>query len=146
MIVEYVGETFGSNMLMFREMAPCSLKSMGLSSNAFSCNASVELLEFKSDGSLGKSEVKEMVSPPIKIKDIQPKETTTRVIAPKIKDGKFNPNGYNKVYNSNEELYQDGEFKDGRLFNGKMYVYDEDGILLKVKVYKDGAYHSDGQL
>ena len=105
-----------------------------------------ELLEFKSDGSLGKSEVKEMVSPPIKLKDIQPKETTTRVIAPKIKDGKFNPNGYNKVYNSNEELYQDGEFKDGRLFNGKMYVYDEDGILLKVKVYKDGAYHSDGQL
>ena len=105
-----------------------------------------ELLEFKFDGSLGKSEVKEMVSPPIKIKDILPKETTTRVIAPKIKDGKFNPNSYNKVYNSNEELFQDGEFKDGRLYNGKMYVYDEDGILLKVKIYKEGVYHSDGQL
>jgi hypothetical protein len=43
-------------------------------------------------------------------------------------------------------LFQDGEFKDGRLYNGKMYVYDEDGILLKVKIYKEGVYHSDGQL
>ncbi len=29
---------------------------------------------------------------------------------------------------------------------GKVYVYDRDGILLKVKVYKNGVYHSDGQL
>ena len=63
-----------------------------------------------------------------------------------MKDGKFDPNGYNKIYNANDELEQDGDFKDGRLFNGKMYVYDSDGLLLKVKVYKNGVYHSDGQL
>jgi antitoxin component YwqK of YwqJK toxin-antitoxin module len=40
----------------------------------------------------------------------------------------------------------EGDFKDGRLFDGRLYIYDEDGLLLKVEVYKDGKYHSDGQL
>ena len=106
-----------------------------------------EIIEYNADGSLGKSTPKPMVSPPVVVKDPgASNETTTKVVAPKVKDGKFNPNGYNKVYNSNEELYQDGDFKDGRLYNGKMYIYDADGILLKVKIYKDGLYHSDGQL
>jgi antitoxin component YwqK of YwqJK toxin-antitoxin module len=106
-----------------------------------------EVIEYNEDGSLGKSIQKQMVSPPVVVKDPgASKETTSRVISPKVKEGKFNPNGYNKVYNANDELYQDGDFKDGRLFNGKMYIYDSDGILLKVKIYKDGLYHSDGQL
>lgn len=106
-----------------------------------------EVIEYNEDGSLGKSIQKQMVSPAVVVKDPgASKETTSRVISPKVKEGKFNPNGYNKVYNANDELYQDGDFKDGRLFNGKMYIYDSDGILLKVKIYKDGLYHSDGQL
>lgn len=58
----------------------------------------------------------------------------------------FKPNDYNKVYNEFDELWQEGEFKDGRLLNGKVYLYDSDGILIKVLVYKNGFYHSDGQL
>jgi predicted sulfurtransferase len=56
------------------------------------------------------------------------------------------PNGYNKVYNLNDEIWQDGDFRSGALWNGKLYVYDEDGILLKVRVFKNGYYNSDGQL
>lgn len=65
---------------------------------------------------------------------------------PIVKNGTFNPNGYNKVYNDKNDILQDGIFKDGRLFDGKLYQYDADGILFKVKVYKNGIYTSDGQI
>lgn len=65
----------------------------------------------------------------------------------KTKDGKkFAPDGYNKVYNDDDELWMDGTFKSGKLWDGKLYKYDSDGILLKIEVWKNGAYHSDGQL
>lgn len=71
-------------------------------------------------------------------------------IAPKIRGcvtgTVFKENGYNKVYNENDEIWQDGEFKNGKLCDGKVYLYDSDGILVEVKVYKAGLYHSSGQL
>jgi antitoxin component YwqK of YwqJK toxin-antitoxin module len=106
-----------------------------------------ESIEFGVDGSIAKSVSKEMVNPAVKVKD--PRANTEKAPAiskPIVKGGKFQPNGYNKVYNDEDEIWQDGDFKDGRLYNGKVYVYDRDGILLKVKVYKNGVYHSDGQL
>lgn len=63
---------------------------------------------------------------------------------PSIAD--FEPNGYNKVRNDDLELWMEGDFKNGELWDGRLYVYDEDGLLLKVEVYKEGKYHSDGQL
>ncbi|MBK7130270.1 MAG: hypothetical protein IPH66_13040 [Crocinitomicaceae bacterium] len=64
-----------------------------------------------------------------------------------MKDGKkFQSDGYNKVYNKDEELWMDGQFKGGKLWDGKLYKYDSDGILLKIEIWKNGAYHSDGQL
>lgn len=64
-----------------------------------------------------------------------------------MKNGeKFKPDDYNKVYNDNDELWMDGLFKSGKLWNGKLYKYDSDGILLKIEIWKNGAYHSDGQL
>ncbi len=59
---------------------------------------------------------------------------------------KFERNGYNKVYNSDDELWMDGKFKNGKLWDGKLYKYDSDGILLKIEIWKNGKYHSDGQL
>lgn len=61
-------------------------------------------------------------------------------------DHKFKPNGYNKIFNSDKELWMEGDFNGGMLFNGRLYVYDEDGLLYKVEVYKEGKYHSEGQL
>jgi antitoxin component YwqK of YwqJK toxin-antitoxin module len=65
--------------------------------------------------------------------------------SPDVKGAAWKPNGFNKVFKKGE-IWQDGTFKNGVLWDGKEYVYDSDGILLKVKVYKEGGYHSDGQL
>lgn len=65
---------------------------------------------------------------------------------PKTNGVKWQPEGYNKVFNEDNEIWQDGQFKNGLLWDGKLYVYDIDGILLRVKIYKTGIYHSDGQL
>lgn len=68
------------------------------------------------------------------------------VLNPKVKKGTFNPNGYNKIYNEKDDILQDGVFKNSRLYDGKLYQYDSDGILFKVKIYRDGAYVFDGQI
>lgn len=73
-------------------------------------------------------------------------EKAPKINTPRTNGIKFQPNGYNKVYSLNNEIWQDGNFKNGILWEGKVYEYDKDGILLKVKVYKNGIYHSDGQL
>lgn len=58
----------------------------------------------------------------------------------------FYSNGYHTIYNKQALLWQEGTFKNGKLWDGKVYVFDKDGILLKVEIYKSGVYHSDGQL
>jgi antitoxin component YwqK of YwqJK toxin-antitoxin module len=49
-------------------------------------------------------------------------------------------------YYPDGSIRYEGEFRDGKLVNGRHYVYDADGILLKVEVFKKGRYHSDGQV
>jgi antitoxin component YwqK of YwqJK toxin-antitoxin module len=106
-----------------------------------------ELIHFGESGQILKSEKREMVNPVVKVKDpAASKEQAPTVSNPNTKGTKFLPNGYNKVYNANQEIWQDGDFKNGRLWDGKVYEYDRDGILLKVRVFKSGVYHSDGQL
>lgn len=54
--------------------------------------------------------------------------------------------GYQKLYDDQKRLVQDGEFKGGKLANGKWYKYDKNGLILKVEIYKNGKYFADGQL
>jgi antitoxin component YwqK of YwqJK toxin-antitoxin module len=106
-----------------------------------------EILEYGPDGTVMKREEKEMVNPSVKV--VNPnasREKAPKAAAPKTKGVPFLPQGYNKVYNDNDEIWLDGIFKNGNLWEGKVYEYDKDGILLKVKVFKEGVYHSDGQL
>lgn len=105
-----------------------------------------EVIFYGADGSVEKSEQREMVNPAVKVVELGSKETAPKISAPRTKGIKFQANGYNKVYNANDEIWQDGNFKNGVLWDGKVYEYDKDGILLKVKVFKSGVYHSDGQL
>jgi len=56
------------------------------------------------------------------------------------------PSQNTKVYNKNGEIWKDGTFKNGEIWDGKVYEYDEDGILQRILVYKEGKYYSDGQL
>lgn len=106
-----------------------------------------EVITYAPDGSVEKTEQKEMVHKPLVLKD--PNQTDEKAPKPPTyatHGVPFQPNGYNKVYNKNDEIWLDGVFKDGSLYEGKVYEYDKDGILLKVKVFKGGFYHSDGQL
>ena len=107
-----------------------------------------EIIQYNADGSVGSSVTKEMVNPAVTVRDPGANNEKAPAISgtPNTAGIKWLPNGYNKVYNSDKEIWQDGVFKEGKLWDGKVYVYDRDGILLKVKVYKAGVYHSDGQL
>lgn len=53
---------------------------------------------------------------------------------------------FNKIYNDNDEIIFDGMCKSGKVWDGKMYFYDKDGILLFVEIWKNGEYQSDGFL
>jgi antitoxin component YwqK of YwqJK toxin-antitoxin module len=68
------------------------------------------------------------------------------VTNPITKGVTFFSEGYNKVYNENDEIWLDGNFKAGQLYDGKVYIYNDDGILKKIKIYKEGKFHSLGQL
>lgn len=107
-----------------------------------------EEMVFDATGAVKSSVQKEMVSAP---ETTVAPTTNGAKAAPtmtggSVKTGSFNKNGYNKVYNKNDELWMDGDFKEGKLYDGKVYIYDKDGILEKIEVYKKGRYHSDGQL
>jgi antitoxin component YwqK of YwqJK toxin-antitoxin module len=87
------------------------------------------------------------------IKDVEPVKVEVEVggggpsgAGADTKGKAFQKDGYNKLYNSDEELWMDGKFKSGKLWDGKLYKYDSDGILLKIEIWKNGKYHSDGQL
>lgn len=54
-------------------------------------------------------------------------------------------NGQHTLYNKNKQITKDGEFKDNRLMNGKAYIYDDNGILTRISVYRNGVYIGDTQ-
>ncbi len=107
-----------------------------------------EEITFGADGTPIKKDFKEPVNPltPVADPEQSREEAPSLGGAPRTKGTPFKPNGYNKVYNENDEIWQDGDFKNGKLYDGKVYEYDSDGILLKVRVFKNGYYNSDGQL
>lgn len=58
----------------------------------------------------------------------------------------FKQTGFNTLYNRNQQITQVGEFKEGRLWNGKWHRYDENGLLRKVEVFKEGRFIGYGIL
>lgn len=55
-------------------------------------------------------------------------------------------NGYLKSYNAAGEIVFDGDCRRGYAYDGKFYFYDDDGILLRVEVWKNAKFYSEGQL
>lgn len=55
-------------------------------------------------------------------------------------------NGQNITYNKNKQITKDGFFKDNRLMDGKAYIYDDNGILQRISVYKNGGYVGDAPI
>ena len=90
-------------------------------------------------GSEKKYEAKRTFKIEEEIPDLPVSETTpNHSDAPNLKE--FKETGFNTLYNRNKQMTQVGNFVDGRLWNGKWYKYDENGILRKVEVYKDGRF------
>lgn len=58
----------------------------------------------------------------------------------------FRPNGYNVLYNHNRQVTQVGDFRNGRLWDGKWHRYNTNGILVRSEVYKAGRYVGTGVL
>lgn len=56
----------------------------------------------------------------------------------------FVQNGHNTLYNRNRQITQVGVFKNGKLYNGKIYKRTTNGILSKIEIYKKGVYIGDG--
>lgn len=58
----------------------------------------------------------------------------------------FSPDGWNTLYDGQHRLSQQGAFKKGRLWDGKVYKYDRNGILYRIEIYKQGRYVGKAQL
>ncbi|MFT7611126.1 MAG: antitoxin component YwqK of YwqJK toxin-antitoxin module [Parvicellaceae bacterium] len=108
-----------------------------------------EIVEYGAGGVIEKRDQKPRVNPAKEEKkDDNAKET--EVVGGTINDGGQErtvvkiPDGNRKVYNDNKDIWMDGAFKDGRLMDGKLYIYDEDGLIEKVEIYKNFKYAADG--
>ena len=63
--------------------------------------------------------------------------------------GKLNGNKklqdcYGKTYDDNKNILMDGCFKDGYLYDGRHYIYDEFGLLDRIDIYKEGEFAGNG--
>lgn len=58
----------------------------------------------------------------------------------------FRENGFNTLYDRQLRLSQQGEFKGGKLWNGKYYRYNASGELYRIEVYQDGRFAGTAQI
>jgi antitoxin component YwqK of YwqJK toxin-antitoxin module len=66
-------------------------------------------------------------------------ETTRTIVA-------FDGTGYHKLYNKNRLISKDGVFKNNKLMDGKWYRYNNDGILQKIEVFRNGIHIGEAQI
>jgi antitoxin component YwqK of YwqJK toxin-antitoxin module len=100
---------------------------------------------------------------PAKTKTFEPKKANVALDAPEEKDlkgtapeakadMKANPGGKPFDGNGPYILYRNGQitmkgtFKNKKLIEGEERIYDNNNILIRVKLYKDGKYVGDGPL
>ncbi len=55
----------------------------------------------------------------------------------------FTGEGYWKLYNMNKQVSKEGTFSKYKLVDGKNYIYNTDGILQRIAIYRDGRYVGD---
>jgi antitoxin component YwqK of YwqJK toxin-antitoxin module len=68
-----------------------------------------------------------------------------KVLAPKTQEVTtkepldfFTRTGYFKTFNEHKKIDREGDFVNGKLINGKRYIYDDDGNLVRTLIYKEG--------
>lgn len=65
---------------------------------------------------------------------------------PNLPNKIFDGEGHWSLYNKNKQISKDGIFAKGRLIDGKVYHYSDNGILNRIAVYKNGAYVGDSPI
>jgi antitoxin component YwqK of YwqJK toxin-antitoxin module len=99
--------------------------------------------EFQPKKPIVKEADKGLTAPVIKVAaDEKPNEAALK----KAAKGPLVLNGQYTLYNKNKQISKDGVFKDNQFIDGKAYMYDENGILTRVAVYKNGMYVGDTQV
>ena len=79
--------------------------------------------------------------PPGEIMEDEDAALAEKVDSPtEMKVEKYEKTGVDKLFNLDNRISQEGEFREGRLWNGKWYRYDRSGKLSKTEVYKDGKF------
>lgn len=81
-------------------------------------------------------------APVVKVKD---DERPNEAVKKETK-GPLILNGEYKLYNKNKQITKDGIFVNSRFMDGKSYMYDDNGILQRIAVYKNGVYVGDAQV
>lgn len=99
--------------------------------------ASIKLFEAKTE--IAKAVVSEKNAPSKAEVEVK-KEEITAGAKPMVLNGKH------MLYNKNKQVSKDGIFKDNRLMEGKAYIYNDNGILTRVAIYKNGVYVGDGNI
>jgi len=52
---------------------------------------------------------------------------------------RFDGNGYYKSYNADKQIEYEGVYKGGRFMDGKRYIYDSTGTVVKTLIYRNGV-------
>jgi len=76
-------------------------------------------------------------------------DSTKKATLPVSKENVGKPlilNGYYVLYNKEHQKTKDGVFKENRLFDGKNYIYNEKGTLVRIEIYKEGNYTGDATI
>ncbi len=55
----------------------------------------------------------------------------------------FLPNGYNKVFDENNLIVLDGNFKNSKMWKGKLYLYNDKNQLIRIELWENGKFHSN---
>lgn len=123
-----------------------------------------KVVSYYDDGSL-KAE-KAFINGNIDLENTKTYESKTPISKPKEDEGKeevvtvdikkekvnnqskvsFTGEGEHKIYNSDKQISKDGFFKRYRLMDGKHFIYNENGILVNIKLFKKGRYIGDAPL
>ena len=118
-------------------------------------NGDIKAEKNYAEGAVDVASIKEFQpKKPLAVKKEDPAENAPKIMLkpdekPNEAVGKKGPiilNGQATLYNKSKQITKDGIFKDNRLIDGKAYIYDENGILTRVAVYKGGVYIGDTQV
>ncbi|HXC05196.1 MAG TPA: hypothetical protein VNZ86_10625 [Bacteroidia bacterium] len=55
-------------------------------------------------------------------------------------------NGQATIFNKNRQKSKSGIFKNGKLVDGKVYIYNESGILQRIALFEGGIYKGDSPM